>query len=96
MLYICIVLFLILFFDRIDFKKLLHYYIMYNMRIYFIIKSFILLAFLMDCLFILFKNFNFRLTTGFGLYKFSVPSAGHDVLVWVVTKLVSEPRFRDV
>ena len=48
-LYNCIVLFLILFFNRIDFKKLLHYYIMYNMMIYFIIKSFNLLVFLLNC-----------------------------------------------
>ena len=33
---------------------------------------------------------------GSGLQKFSFPSAGHDSRVWVVTKLVSEPRFRVV
>ena len=37
-----------------------------------------------------------RLATGSGYEKFPFPSAGHDSPDWVVTKLVSEPRFRVV
>ena len=48
----------------------------------------------MDCLFILFEYFNFRLATGSGLYKFPFPSAGHDSPDWVMTNL-PEPGLKD-
>ena len=60
------------------------------------LKSFNLLVFLLNFLFILFECLILRLATGFGLYKFPFASAGHDSPDWVVTKLVSEPRFRVV
>ena len=69
---------------------------MYENMFYFMLKSFNLLVFFFELLFILFKCFNFKACYGFRIIEFSFPSAGHDSPDWVVTKLVSEPRFRVV